>query len=339
MFVRTELTTENAGDCLERLSVCAPEDIISVELLGWGISNTLVKVVTDTSAFVIKQSLPQLNVEDEWLADVDRIHNEKICIDLLAPVITSGSVPSVLGYDPDNYLFVMTCAPESGVNWKEKLLTGNVSPALAGKAGQILGEIHMFSFSNENVRTLFANDKSFVQLRVEPYYYFTASKHQDVANIIFDHAQGLLSNKLVLVHGDYSPKNFIVHQSDLILLDFEVAHYGNPVFDLAFMLNHLFLKSIHNGSNQDLYFEAASKYLQDYRQVVSANPLLRSYSDENCKELLVQLGCLMLARIDGKSPVEYIVDIDVQDRVRFIAKEIISGKCSDIVSVMNLISQ
>ena len=174
---------------------------------------------------------------------------------------------------------------------------------------------------------------------MEPYYYFTASKHQDVANIISDHAQGLLSNKLVLVHGDYSPKNFIVHQSDLILLDFEVAHYGNPVFDLAFLLNHLFLKSIHNGSNQDLYFEAASKYLQDYRQVVSANPLLRSYSDENCKELLVQLGCLMLARIDGKSPVEYIVDIDVQDRVRFIAKEIISGKCSDIVSVMNLISQ
>ena len=174
---------------------------------------------------------------------------------------------------------------------------------------------------------------------MEPYYYFTASKHRDVANIISDHAQGLLSNKLVLVHGDYSPKNFIVHQSDLILLDFEVAHYGNPVFDLAFMLNHLFLKSIHNGSNQDLYFRAASKYLQDYRQVVSANPLLRSYSDENCKELLVQLGCLMLARIDGKSPVEYIVDIDVQDRVRFIAKEIISGKCSDIVSVMNLISQ
>ena len=73
--------------------------------------------------------------------------------------------------------------------------------------------------------------------------------------------------------------------------------------------------------------------------MVSANPLLRRYSDENCKELLVQLGCLMLARIDGKSPVEYIVDIDVQDRVRFIAKEIISGKCSDIVSVMNLISQ
>ena len=339
MFVRTELTTDNAGDWLERLSVCAPEDIISVELLGWGISNTLVKVVTDTSAFVIKQSLPQLNVEDEWLADVDRIHNEKICIDLLAPVITCGSVPSVLGYDPDNYLFVMTCAPGAGVNWKESLLAGNVSPELAGKSGQILGEIHLFSFSNEHVRTLFANDKAFVQLRLEPYYYFTASKHKDVANIISDHAQGLLSNKLVLVHGDYSPKNFIVHQSDLILLDFEVAHYGNPVFDLAFMLNHLFLKSIHNGSNQDLYFEAASKYLQDYRQVVSANPLLRSYSDENCKELLVQLGCLMLARIDGKSPVEYIVDIDVQDRVRFIAKEIISGKCSDIVSVMNLISQ
>ena len=339
MFVRTELTTDNAKDFLERLGICASEDVLSVEMLGWGVSNTLVKAVSETSAFVIKQSLPRLNVGEEWLADIDRIHNEKMCIDLLLPVIKSGSIPLVIGYDPDNYLFVMSCAPESGINWKESLLSGDVSPVLAGKAGRILGEMHLFIFSNDKVRVNFSDDKVFVQLRLDPYYYFTASKHEDVADIISDHARELLSNKSVLVHGDYSPKNFIVHQGNLILLDFEVAHYGHPVFDLAFMLNHLFLKSIHDSLSRDVYFQAVSEYLHEYGQFVQGNPLLSKYSNEDCKELLIHLGCLMLARIDGKSPVEYIVDPNVQGRVRFIAKEIISGKCSDILSVMNLISQ
>ncbi len=335
----TELTTNNAKDFLERLGVCSSEDVLSLELLGWGVSNTLVKVVTDKNAFVIKQSLPQLNVKEEWLADIDRIHNEKICIDLLSPVIKSGSVPSVIAYDPENHLFVMTCAPESGANWKEMLLGGEVSSELAGKAGHILGEMHLFSIGSDRIAAQFANDKAFVQLRLDPYYYFTASKHGDVADIITACARELHSTKSVLVHGDYSPKNFIVDEENLILLDFEVAHYGHPVFDLAFMLNHLFLKSIHNASKQSLYFEAVSKYLREYRQLVLGNNSLRRYSDENSKELLIHIGCLMLARIDGKSPVEYIVDPAQQDRVRFIAKTIISGECSNIASVMNLVSQ
>ena len=86
-------------------------------------------------------------------------------------------------------------------------------------------------------------------------------------------------------------------------------------------------------------FEAVSKYLREYRQLVLGNNSLRRYSDEDSKELLIHIGCLMLARIDGKSPVEYIVDPAQQDRVRFIAKTIISGECSNIESVMNLVSQ
>lgn len=334
----SELTIENATDFLVSLGISDCSDVVDVEMLGWGISNTLVKVTTEKDSFVLKQSLPQLRVDNEWLADRDRIYREKHCIETLSEIFGNNTIPRVYGCDVDNFLFVMSCGPHPGVNWKESLLSGRVDPTLAYEAGRILSKIHDFSFYNENIASQFIEDKVFRQLRIDPYYYFTAKQHPDLEGLILDAASTLLNTKSVLVHGDYSPKNFIVGDQGLFLLDFEVVHYGHPLFDIAFMLNHLILKAIHNPLAMSSYIHSIQEYVRGYEESSGIKSARESLNLIHSEELIKQIGCLMLARIDGKSPVEYIVNSATQSVVREIAKAIICGQCSDLNSVIVLVS-
>ncbi|MEF8856196.1 MAG: phosphotransferase, partial [Haloplanus sp.] len=121
-----------------------------------------------------------------------------------------------------------------------------------------------------------------------------------------------------LVHGDYSPKNVLVDRSDdpvPWILDFEVAHWGDPAFDAAFMLNHLFIKSIYNHDRHAAYADAADRFWTAYD---------RAAEWDIERETVAELAVLMLARVDGKSPVEY-VDRAVAEALRRVAKRTLRG--------------
>ena len=227
----------------------------SVRELGGGVSNIVVRVdfAGRSDGVVIKQSLPRLRVEQEWLADQARIHREAAALRYLEGVLPPLTLPSVVHEDPDNFLFVMTAAPEKARTWKDDLLSGRVDIQVAAQVGRLLAVMHQHSAVPDdavpsNLRE-FADQSCFVQLRVDPYHRATAQAHSDLSDDIEAEAQSMLGRRLCLVHGDYSPKNVMVSPTDggpsAFLLDFEVVHLGNPVFDLAFMLNHLTLKAIH----------------------------------------------------------------------------------------------
>jgi 5-methylthioribose kinase len=86
------------------------------------------------------------------------------------------------------------------------------------------------------------------------------------------------------------------------VLDFEVAHYGDPVFDPAFMLNHLMLKAIHRPGDLVAYQACAETFVAAYEDGLPWE--LRP----DPPALAGHIGCLMLARVDGKSPAEYLTD-------------------------------
>ena len=102
------------------------------------------------------------------------------------------------------------------------------------------------------------------------------------------------------------------------MIDFEVVHFGDPSFDAAFCLNHLVLK----------WF-----CLPTHRPAIEA--LMAAYWPGLLEELpsgaasffegatLQHLGCLMLARVDGKSPVEYLHDEQSKTEIRGLARELI----------------
>ncbi len=309
----------------------------TAQSLGGGVSNVVVRV--DTSGrpgrLVLKQSLPRLRVAQEWLADPERIYREAASLQYLAGVLPASALPKVVHEDRENCLFVMTAAPAEGVNWKDALLAGNVDTDVAKRVGALLGGIHQHSSVTDDripeELEQFADQRCFVQLRIDPYHRATAAVHPELANAIEIEAQRMLNRRLALVHGDYSPKNVIVAGSgaaaEVFLLDFEVAHLGNPVFDPAFMLNHLTLKAIHQPRLAGEYNAAARSFWSAYLN--NAGPLAADLPQFE-RETIRQLGVLLLARIDGKSPAEYITSDEPKQRAKKLAKGILSGALAQL---------
>lgn len=331
------LDNSNVVGYLESCGLARASEVRSVELLGWGVSNTLVKVCTAGDCMVVKQSLPQLKVSEEWFADRERIFRERACIDTLASILPSGTVPVVRYEDQENFLFVMSCAPADGANWKEQLLGGKVDLRVARKVGAVLGMVHRATAGVESVRQEFLDDQSFVQLRIDPYHRATSRAHPDLSSLVEREAQRMLDVKSALVHGDYSPKNVIVTGTDIFLLDFEVVHYGNPVFDLAFLINHLFLKSVYNSLIRQQYFQAVAAFWEGYISETGSSAGLLQSGPSLERDTAKQLGCLMLARIDGKSPAEYIVSPETKELVRGIARRILLEEVCQLSDVIELV--
>ena len=329
-------------------------------LLGGGVSNTVVRVdvpaVAGAKSLVLKQSLPRLRVAGEWYADRERICREWAAAEYLGNILPPSAVPEVVDTDRGNCLFVMTAAPGNGVNWKEALLDGVVDVGVAAQVGSLLGIIHRRSAVaaggagaiSPDLRE-FADQRCFVQLRIDPYHRAVAAAHPDLADAIEAEAQRMLAHPRVLVHGDYSPKNIIVSSngndgdgvgdSAVFLLDFEVAHLGNPVFDLAFMLNHLTLKAIRRRQLAEEYNVAARAFWTAYQDTAgddiagdggtTAQPERGTLESDTLR----QLGALLLARVDGKSPVEYIVAAAQKAQARRLARELLAGHITELAEL------
>jgi 5-methylthioribose kinase len=110
----------------------------------------------------------------------------------------------------------------------------------------------------------------------------------------------------------------LVQGKNIFLIDFEVVHWGDPAFDAGFLLNHLFLKAFHQPRLCRLYFAAGREF---WKELLRGTEKAALGDFENMT--LHHLGALMLARIDGKSPVEYICDEITRDRVRRFAKRLL----------------
>ena len=255
----------------------------------------MLAVRSDGRDLVVKQSLPRLRVAQEWRAKRERALTEARALELTAR-LTPGHIPALVDVDPVRYAVVIERAPRSWRAWKDKLLEGEVSEAVAARLGTVLAVWHAATAGDHDALAAFADVEAFDQLRVDPYYRTVARRWPELAPAIDDHVDAMLSRSACFVHGDYSPKNVLVGDG-VWVVDFEVAHTGDPSFDVAFMLNHLLLKSIHRPGDRDRYLACARAFTGAYEE--RAWKLDLGY-------VLGHVGCLALARVDGKSSVEYL---------------------------------
>jgi 5-methylthioribose kinase len=310
------LDAENAAAYLRRRGVVSADEV-RVESLGGGVSNTVLRVGTDGDCVVAKQPLPNLAVEADWPADVDRVHNEADAARAYASLLDEEpavAVPDVVFEDDSTHVVAFECAPETAGMWKSDLLRGRVDADVARRLGSVLAAVHG-NAPGANVRERFTNEEPFVQLRVAPYHRTVAEAHPDVADDVEADVDRMSRSKETLVHGDFSPKNVLCDATGegdptLWVLDFEVAHWGDPAFDAAFMLNHLFIKSVYNDELQSAYLDAASAFWDAYRAGFD--------SDES--DVVTELAILMLARVDGRSPVEYVTRPGTKETLRAVSK-------------------
>lgn len=284
-------------------------DAAVIPLTG-GVSSGIWLVTDGSNRFVVKQALPRLKVRDEWFADPARNRIEHDCLVYLDR-ITPGSVPRILFHDAEAGLFGMEFLDERFANWKSELLRGAIREEDAAGAAQLMATIHRSSWSDAGVQSRFQTWPNFFALRVEPYLLTTGSRHPKLRPFFEEEAERLSRTTLALVHGDFSPKNILCSRERLVLLDCEVAWFGDPAFDVAFLLNHLFLKALHLPAWREGLLGLASVCWSEYR---------RSLADLFDDHLNLRIGrlllMLMLARIDGKSPVEYITEGRKKELVR-----------------------
>jgi aminoglycoside phosphotransferase (APT) family kinase protein len=208
--------------------------------------------------------------------------------------------------------------PESHPVWKEQLRAGAVDVPMAAMVGDTLGRIHAATSDQAEVAARFATDALFHALRLEPYLEATAHEHPRLAARLTNLVETTRTTKRVLVHGDFSPKNLLIGPAGPVILDAECAWYGDPAFDLAFILNHLLLKGAWQPQWRARYVEAFAALAAAYLSRVAWEPT------RNCEERAAALlPGLMLARIDGKSPVEYLTDESSKDAVRAFASSLL----------------
>jgi 5-methylthioribose kinase len=312
-----ELTPDNALDYLRARGWVAPGPV-RVEPLGWGVSNTVLRVITPERTFVLKQSRPQLRTRDAWFSDLDRVYREQEVMQVLHPLLPEPTVPEVLFVDRPNYVFAMSHAPADARVWKETLLSGQVDLAVGERAGVILGRMHEATARDTRLVEPFRDHTAFVQLRVEPFYRRVQERRPEVAAAVEPIVGRMLSLKQALCHGDYSPKNILTHSRGFTLVDYETAHFGDPSMDLGFFLSHLVLKAVRAAPAHEPFFELTRAFWRGYAREVRSLPLAELQARG-----IEHFAVCALARIDGTSPVDYLPEEPRREAVRRLGRKVL----------------
>lgn len=298
--------------------VAADEQPVLTPLAG-GVSSDILLVESRAGPFCVKRALPRLKVAALWEAPVERNAAEAAWMRAVSQWLPA-SVPRLLGEDTALGLFAMEyLEPEAYPVWKAELRDGRIDPAFAGEVGRQLVLIHRRSAGSEALAATFANDGIFEPIRLEPYLRATGRRHPDLASRLEALADRTLATRRVLVHGDVSPKNILRGPAGPVFLDAECAWYGDPAFDLAFCLNHLLLKAAWQPQWRERYRASFDALATGYLAAVDWEPV--ADFERRCAELLPGLW---LARIDGKSPVEYLTEEPDRDRVRRAARGLLA---------------
>ncbi len=309
-----------------------PSEQPAIRNLAGGVSNRTVQLERSTGeTWVLKQALAKLRVPVDWFSSPERVHREALGLRWLTQLAPGGTIPTFVFEDHEHHLLAMQAVPQPHENWKSLLLAGHVVTDHVEQFGQLLGAIHRRAYEQRADLAAAFDDRSFFEsLRLEPYYGYTAGQVPGAASFLKSLIDETRTCRLTLVHGDYSPKNILVYREQLVLLDHEVIHFGDPAFDLGFSLTHFLSKANHRPGQRQAFARAALHYWQVYRQTLGnvgwAPPL-------EPRAVRHTLGCL-LARVDGRSALEYL-DPAGRSRQRQAVLALISNIPANVADLIN----
>lgn len=287
---------------------------VTIETLTGGVSNTVLAVTTDNRAMVLKQALPQLKVAELWEADQRRAIVEADALRLFHQ-LSPDQVPNLVFIDPVEFVLMMDRVELESTVWKSDLLDGVFDLNVAKTLGETLASWHLFGEENPEKIHPFKEDTLFEQLRVEPFYRFVSNRNPGLQGVIAGLIKELETEHTTIVHGDFSPKNIMVSPSGQVyILDFEVMHIGNPVFDLAFLVAHLICKFFRAEDDKDAQQLSllASAFLDAYEASHRISPSLALHTAQ-----------IALARVEGKSLVNYLNPAQ-QQKLQIFTKKVLS---------------
>ncbi len=307
-------------DILQELDLASPRDVLDAKPLIGGVASDIFRVETSMRTYCIKFAIEKLRVEADWFAPLHRNAAEYEWLEAVGEWFPE-NVPRLYGRSESKHGFVMECISGRCIRqWKNDLLAIGPRSGDASAVGRLLGGIHAESVPLAARGHRFQNQTDFYDLRTEPYLVSLQSKHPDIAGQIDDIIRAMTDHPLALVHGDISPKNILFRSGVPIILDAECATIGDPCFDVAFCLNHLLLKAVHLPEYSQALLKEAVHLWGAYEKTID----WETPSDLEAR-VCALLPLLFLARVDGKSPVEYLSS-ENRDRVRSLALETVRAR-------------
>jgi aminoglycoside phosphotransferase (APT) family kinase protein len=323
------LLDDNAiAEVLIRMGLIAAGESPRCTPLAGGVSSDIWLIESPGQRLCLKRALRRLRTAQLWEAPVARNHHEfawfrtasRVCPDM---------VPPLFGEDAENGLFVMAYLdPATYPVWKSQLHGGLADPQTAAAVGARLALIHGATAGDADIARVFATDDNFYAIRLEPYLVATSRAHPDLAPAFVALVDTTQRSRFALVHGDVSPKNILVGPAGPVFLDAECAWYGDPAFDLAFCLNHLLLKCLWTPSAAERFLACFDRLADTYLRAVAWEP--QAAIEARAARLLPGL---FLARIDGKSPVEYVTADADKARVRRLARQFLRQPAERLLAI------
>ncbi|MBL8827049.1 MAG: phosphotransferase [Planctomycetaceae bacterium] len=337
------LDEHNTSVYLRQVGWVEPTEPLEVQVLAGGVSNQVLYIARPRHPggdFVVKQVREQLRVPEPWFSRIDRIWREVEVMHVCDGLLSHDNDPSlrvhtprILHEDRAQYVFAMTAAPREHRVWKRDLLAERVEPEIARQCGRLLGRLHARSWNNAAVAARLDDRAIFDELRLDPYYRTVAQRHPADAPLLERLVDSVLAHRRALVHADFSPKNLLLSDAGLLMVDFETGHYGDPAFDLGFFLSHLMLKATHFAPRHEPYLELSRAFWRGYRSELWP----RIPSDESAaleaRGVLNFAGCSW-ARVDGKSQVEYLTDERRRDLLRQFSRGLLRDPPHDWSTVL-----
>jgi 5-methylthioribose kinase len=289
---------------LRRTGRIGPTEEPRVRVLRGGVSNRTVALERGLGeSWVLKQALSKLRVPVDWFSSPERIHREALGLRWLERLVPRGAITPLLFEDYDQHMLAMQAVPQPHENWKTALLAGRVNVEHFRQFATLLAAIHREGWLRRaELESIFADRCFFESLRLEPYYGYSAQQAPAAAGFLKALIQDTLELRITLVHGDYSPKNILIHEGRLVLLDHEVIHFGDPAFDLGFSMTHFLSKAHHMSQPRRDLIEGAREYWRVYLKALGGPPWAAEMESRAVRHTL---GCL-LARVIGRSPLEYL---------------------------------
>jgi len=304
------------------------------EALTGGVSSDIWKVETGGRTYCVKKALARLKVQAEWIAPIER-NKFEVAWYRLANRYVQGSAPKILAHDEEAMLCVMEYLdPHAHKLWKTELRDGRANTEDARRTGAVLGEVHAQAARDDTIYDHFPANEIFHAIRLEPYLEATAANHPDLRAHLYELSARTGRTKLTMIHGDVSPKNILLGPNGPVILDAECACVGDPAFDLAFCLNHFLLKCLWTPRARDGFFGCFEAMAAGYLDQVD-------WEEERVLEARAAslLPGLFLARVDGKSPVEYVTDEADKDKVRRCARALLIDPPDKLSTVLTAWSE
>ena len=305
------------AQALRELGLAGPEALTGCALTG-GVSSDIWRIDTLRGPICAKRALAKLRVAADWHAPIERNQYEARWLRVANDALPL-CAPEVLGQHPGLGVLALRYLPPADYrSWKTELRDGHADPATAQAVAGLLAAVHGYSAARPELATQFPTDAIFFDIRLEPYLLATAQRHPDLASELQALVRQTQGHAKALVHGDVSPKNILIGPQGPVLLDAECAWWGDPAFDLAFCLNHLLLKCLWSPAATDALLACFDVLAASYLRAVGWEP-----PDALEQRAARLLPGLLLARVDGKSPVEYISSDAQRDQVRRVARALL----------------